>query len=368
MVTMRTYSGPFLTQEGFIQAQIHIEGGSEESDIWGDEGTGTIVDFEEGADEGTPSVIIPTFYNAHTHSADSVVKEVPKGTLSEIVGPGGFKHKALSEADEEDLVNSLRRYIQRAIDMGVSDIIDFREGGIDGLHVIKSAFEGFEERLRLRIMTRPSEMKYDEWELNKIMSLSDGIGLSSYRDWDETLINRIAQAANKMGKPLALHCSEDEREPIDEVLSLGVHHLVHMVEGTTDDFLACVLEDVPIVVCPRSNMFFGKHPDIPAMLDAGVKLCLGTDNAMISTSNMFREMELAYRVSRLTGDVDPMEILMMATWNPRKALNLPYCIGPSESGDDSKEQYMILSEAWGDPAYDVVTRKGLDDIMDIVEW
>ncbi len=366
--TMRTYSGPFLTQKGFIQAQLSVEGGSEESDIWGERGIGSIVDFEEGGAEGIPAIIVPTFYNAHTHTGDSVVKKVPSGTLAEIVGPNGFKHEALAKASEKEMIQALKGYLQDAIDTGIRDIVDFREGGIDGIRVIRTAFEEFEERLRLRIMSRPSQKKYDEWELNKLLSLSDGIGLSSYRDWNESLLGRIAQAAAKMSKPLSMHCSEDVREPIDSVIELGVHHLVHMVEATQDDFLVCVLEDIPVVVCPRSNMFFGKIPDIPGMLEAGLTPCLGTDNAMLSSPNMFREMEAAFRISRFKGEIDPLDILMMATWNPRKALNLPYCIGPSEPRDDSKEDYMILSQPRGDPAYDVVTRKAPDDVLEIVEW
>ncbi len=365
---MRTYSGPFLTQDGFIQAQISIEGGSEESDIWGERGIGTIVDFEEGGDEGNPSVIIPTLYNAHTHSGDSVVKEVPTGSLAEVVGPGGFKHKALAESSEEDIVRSLQHYLERAIDSGIRDIVDFREEGIEGIRIIRSAFEGLEDKLKLRIMSRPCQMNYDEWELNKLLSLSDGIGLSSYRDWDENLLMRIAQITAKRNKPLSMHCSEDVREPIDDVIELGVHHLVHMIETTSDDLLACALEDIPIVVCPRSNMFFRKVPDIPGMLEAGLTLSLGTDNAMIASPNMFREMEAAFRVSKLFGDIDPLEILLMATWNPRKALNLPYCIGVSEPGGNPIESYMVLTPPRREPAYDVVTRKGPEDVLEIVEW
>jgi len=165
-----------------------------------------------------------------------------------------------------------------------------------------------------------------------------------------------------------MHCSEFEREPIEEVLSLGVHHLVHMIEATHDDLLACAIEDVPIVVCPRSNMFFGKIPDIPKMLDIEVKTCLGTDNAMLSSPNMFREMEVAYRCAKMKGKVDPLQILMMATWNPRKDLNLGYHNSQKESNGDARETYVILEAAGGKPAYDVVTKLGPRDIIEIVEW
>jgi len=69
---------------------------------------------------------------------------------------------------------------------------------------------------------------------------------------------------------------------------------------------------VPIVVCPRSNVFFGKVPDLPRLLRIGVDVRLGTDNAMVNAPSMVREMEFAYKVARLKGHVDARDILAMA--------------------------------------------------------
>ncbi len=344
---MKSYSGPFLSKESFIQAEIEVEDGN-------------IENFTEGGVGGEDAIIIPSFYNSHTHLADSVVNEAPVGTIEKIVGPGGLKEEKLSSADRQEVIDSMSGYIAEMAEYGVKRFIDFREEGVEGLKLLKEALASVEEEIIPGIMARPKRRSYDSWELNKLLSMADGIGLSAYRDWDEDQISKVADNVRNEGKPFALHCSEDVREPIEKVLELDVHHLVHMIEAEEEDLERCAEENVPIVICPRSNMFFGKVPDIPKMLESGVTLSLGTDNAMITNGNMFREMETAYRVSMMKGEVSPLEILMMATWNPRKTLDY--------RSSNNEEHYLILEHREGDPAYNVVINSSPKDINKVVEW
>ena len=340
---METYSGPLLTRDGFIQAEIEIEDNE-------------IKNIEEGGDEGKNAIIIPSFFDSHTHLADSVVKEPPVGTIEEIVGPGGLKEKKLSQASEDQLVNSMRRYIKEMFSFGVTNFIDFREGGIKGIRSLQRAVEGLDEEIKPSMMGRPEERRFYENEITRLLSMSDGIGLSAYRDWDESELLRLVEEIRSQGKPLAMHCSEDVKEPVEKVLDLDVHHLVHMIEADRYDLEKCAEEDVPIVICPRSNMFFGKMPDIPKMVDSGVTISLGTDNAMITNSNIFREMETAYRISRMKGGLPPIDILMMSTYNPRETLKLnPF--------HEDIEKYLVLEYREGDPAFNVVVNSTPSDII-----
>src|SRR5436305_13267596 len=111
---------------------------------------------------------------------------------------------------------------------------------------------------------------------------------------------------------LGSHRSERLREDIDKVLGLSAAFLVHMVQATDADLARCAEAGVPLVLCPRSNAFFGLTPDIPRLLRAGVELHLGTDNAMINTPSMLREMEFAYRIGRLKGGVSAKAIFELA--------------------------------------------------------
>src|SRR2546428_404839 len=125
-------------------------------------------------------------------------------------------------------------------------------------------------------------------------------------------IEKLAADARRAKKIFAIHCSERVREEIDAVLDLKPAFLVHMIHATDADLERCADAHVPIVICPRSNAFFGMTPDIPRMLRCGVELHLGTDNAMINTPSLLREMEFAYRVARMKGGVPARDILDMA--------------------------------------------------------
>jgi len=159
---------------------------------------------------------------------------------------------------------------------------------------------------------RPSRLAYDRQEVAAILRAADGIGISSVIDWPHDDVAKLARDCRRAGKGFAVHCSERVREEIDDVLDLRPAFLVHMLEATEADLERCVDAGVPIVVCPRSNVFFGKVPDLPRLLRIGVDVRLGTDNAMVNAPSMVREMEFAYKVARLKGHVDARDILAMA--------------------------------------------------------
>ncbi len=60
-------------------------------------------------------------------------------------------------------------------------------------------------------------------------------------------------------------------------------------------------------------------PDIPHMIQSGVQLLLGTDNAMINVPSMLREIEFAYRVARMNGGATARAIFEMALRGRRLA-------------------------------------------------
>jgi len=349
---MKSYSGPVFLKEGFVQGRIDIE-------------EGNVIEFEEGGDKGEESLIIPSLVNAHTHSGDAFVEKAPEGTIEEVVGPGGFKHKALEESTDEIIIQGIRRFFTELKNNGVTKSIEFREGGIKGIRLLNKAVKRLENDIKITIFGRPAKRTYNEQEINKLTSIADGIGLSSYRDWDKIQFHNIAEAARRSNTPLALHCSEDVKEPLDRILDFDIHHLIHMLEADEDDLFACSSEDIPIVICPRSNMQFGKIPNIPLMIKNDVKLSLGTDNAMLVSPNMFREMEVAYRVGKIKGGVKAKDILKMSTWNPRESLYHTLDVDGSKS---DKDTFLVLERKGGEPAHEVVTKTSIKNIKRIVMW
>jgi cytosine/adenosine deaminase-related metal-dependent hydrolase len=156
----------------------------------------------------------------------------------------------------------------------------------------------------------------------------------------------------------AIHASERIREDLDRILNLRPSFLVHMTMASPDDIAACVQEEIPIVVCPRSNLLFGKMPPLRNMVETGATLALGTDNAMFSIPDMFSEMEFAGRLLRYQGVGKVDHAVDMALKNGRKLLNQKLAIGIKP---DSPCDFMVVGAKNGDAVTNLVLRSAADD-------
>lgn len=245
--------------------------------------------FEEPLN-GSPDVrgvIIPKLIDTHTHCADAGVKTVPGMSLEELVAPpDGLKHRYLRSAPRERLVADMEGFEKNARDNGIFSFIDFREGGYEGCIMAREACQN------AIVLGRPMSQKFDANEVADILSVADGIALSSISDVSTRFAEKVADAAHKAGKIFAIHCSERIREDIDEVLSLEPAFVVHMCEATDSDLKRCVDSNVPISVCARSNRFFGKTPPLARMRSLGCTVAMGTDNAMLCTPDLRPEARL----------------------------------------------------------------------------
>jgi cytosine/adenosine deaminase-related metal-dependent hydrolase len=256
-------------------------------------------------------LILPGLWNAHTHLGDAVVTQELRGTLEELVAPPhGLKHRVLARAKDEAVIAAMRRAMATMLRTGTTGFSDFREGGLKGLRLLHAA--GAAMPLRTVALGRPAEMRYDSAEVAALLRACDGIAVSSYIDWPAGELAKIAADVRRTRKIFAVHCSERVREDLDRVLDLRPAFVVHMIRATDGDLERCADAHVPIVVCPRSNAFFGMTPDLPRMLRFGVELRLGTDNAMINPPSVLQEMDFAYRIARLRGEFPAKEILGMA--------------------------------------------------------
>ena len=223
--------------------------------------------------------IMPGITDTHTHVADSGLRLDRRYGLEELVAPpNGLKHRYLKETDPGVIAKDMKDYISRLYRSGVSRIIDFREGGIEGVRMLRSVSDA------AVIMGRPISKEYDVNEVDRILEYADGIGIPSITDMDHGYIESVVDHVHRKNKLLALHVSERIREDIDYVMSLEPDLIVHMVQATDHDLKVCADHDVPISVCPSSNLYFGMVPPVSRMLDAGIELSLGTDNGMLFPS------------------------------------------------------------------------------------
>jgi len=114
-------------------------------------------------------------------------------------------------------------------------------------------------------------------------------------------------------------------------------------------------------------------PPVPEMLDAGINVCLGTDNVMLNQPDMFREMEFtlkAYRMEKSAArSLDPMEILRMATINGARALGLAEETGSIEEGKSADLVTINLGRSLRntqDLPTAIVHRAGAEDISSVI--
>lgn len=298
-------------------------------------------------------IIIPSVINAHTHIGDAFIKkkktDLPRTVIDLVAPPNGLKHRLLRKASKEEIIQGMKESFHTMIRQGTSCFYDFREGGLQGLNLFQHVKKQY-PLIQPQVLSRPLKPIYNSDEINQLLSLSDGIGLSSISDIPYPEAKKIARHVKQKQKIFGLHASEITREDIDKILDLKPDFLVHMIAASEADLNRCVQENVPIVLCPRANAFFNLPINIQRFRKAGVTLMLGTDNAMINTPDILEEIRFLKTVN---SGYTLEQILQMVTYVPRKALNLKDCI----HGFNSPDTLIVLEEESLQPLYIKLPKK-----------
>ncbi|HDQ15521.1 MAG TPA: N-ethylammeline chlorohydrolase [Bacteroidetes bacterium] len=333
---MKFVSGEILTEDGFQKGYLGFQ-------------RNKIVEVGKGSCPEKPvakGLIVPTFVNMHTHLGDSFIKykniELPRNIEKLVAPPNGLKYKLLKEASENELIEGIEKSIAFMLKSGTSTFCDFREGGLNGICHLKTAIDLW--NISSVILSRPEKLDYDKNEIDLLLRNSDGIGLSSIFDWNYSEMMEIAKQTKRKNKIFAIHASERIRENIDSILDLKPDFLVHMVKASESDLICVKENNIPVVLCPRSNAFFGLKPNIDLMEKIGVNILLGTDNAMLSNPSILDEIR--YLIKNFKAFEIP-EILYKTTYAARKALNLECGI----LGSNSKADFVVLDDKTLQPLY-----------------
>lgn len=252
------WKGPLFTKKGFIDTCINLE-------------TCEFVDTDKEED----GIIVPLFRNCHSHLGDTGAREsVPTDlNLAELVGPGGWKHEWLKN---NNIQKSILEGLKEATYSGIGLIMDFREGGKKGLH----DFEMHDYLGTSILFGRP---------LGDELLPGNHAGISSLADFGD-LATKLSIQARKEEGLIGIHHSENERENIDSLVELNPDFAVHLCHATDEDLEALKKAKISVVVCPRSNHYFGSRPPLEKMIDIGLDLGFGTDNGMICSVNILDEI------------------------------------------------------------------------------
>lgn len=326
-------------------------------------------------------LMLPGFINAHTHIGDSIGKDVSlNNTVDKKIHPVfGVKSKILKNTPNEILGNFMKNICYSMLRKGITTFVDFREGGLDGVILLKKVLKDLPLRSiilgRAEFYQDAKEIKKNtsfpstrSSELSKLLKKCDGIGVSGANENSNSVLNYYS----KISKIRAIHSAETKQSIFKSkkvtgksetirALTLKPDFLVHMTYASKSDLQIASKKTRGIVICPRANSSLAEGiPDIDLMQKSGCVLALGTDNVMINSPDMFREMDFIWKVTMGLHKkrIDAKEILKMATVNGGKLLNKN--IGSIEYGNIADciflDKHALDLEPMHDPHASIVHR------------
>ena len=347
-----------------------------------------IIEISKDVQEGeiidaSGKIVCPRFINAHTHIGDSIIKDEGDGlSLDEVVKPpNGIKHLALESASDDELIDAMRKSMWDMYHLGISHFIDYREGGLEGVKLLKEASKDIP--ITPIILGRDSSFYGEDADyhqvkiaIRKLLKHADGIGLSGFGEIDTTVAEIICEKCEKEGKISSIHVAENESNQFSSIektnktepqraFDAGFNQVVHMTNPKNDDIALLAESKSSLTVCPRSNgaLSVGIIP-LFDILKTGVRPLIGSDNIMINRPDLFREMEFTLKIMKgfSKNYVAPVEILKMATTNVCVADSLCEKINKSYIGEGQRCELMMINQKSNNPYLSLINRTDITDI------
>jgi cytosine/adenosine deaminase-related metal-dependent hydrolase len=302
-------------------------------------------------------IVIPGFINAHTHIADAIGKDIAAGQrLDARVHPVfGAKSKILQKSLREHLKAFIRNSAILMIKKGIVAFADFREDGLEGIRLLKDAIDGLPIKCvtlgRINYYSSPTDAAglppEKREQAKQVVELSDGLGISGANENTDAALAQYRQLAGK--KLIAIHAAESKetvkfskkhtgRSEVDRIMKhLKPDFVVHMTNATENEMSLVAKSGTGVVICPRANGVLGAGiPKVAQMLRQDCLVAIGTDNVMLNSPDILRELDYTWKVSRATeGEMlRAQELLKMSTINAAQILRLNTgCIESGRAAD-----------------------------------
>jgi cytosine/adenosine deaminase-related metal-dependent hydrolase len=307
-------------------------------------------------------LIIPGLINAHTHIGDSLGKDVAvdSGLDARVHPAHGAKQKILQRSKPDHLKTFIRSSALSMMKKGITTFADFREGGAEGVKLLRDAISGLPIKC---IVFGRAEYYFDITSsatgagqrnlpssalqmTSDVLEISDGLGISGANEnSDETLqqyrnlVRARNTSATKDKKKLltAIHAAESKntmefskshtgKTEVARIMKcLKPDIVIHMTHATQKDISMVARNRTGILVCPRANGIVGAGvPRVAKMLDLGCIIGIGSDNVMLNSPDILRELDYIWKVSRAVERffLSARDILKMATVNNAEILRL----------------------------------------------
>ncbi len=325
-------------------------------------------------------LITPGLVNSHTHIGDAIGKDISSNSdLDTRVHPNHSIKKTILERTETD---HLKQFMKNAaitmLNKGITTFVDFRECGLSGVILLQAALKDIpiksiilgridlnsfygDKMSKKRVLrensisSSTSETKKNELDEKRfykmgsdILNICDGFGISGANEHDDrtlAIYKNIIKETNKQNRfdrkdklLVAIHAAESilsgkeslnntGKTEIDRtIFTLDPDLYIHVTNPTKHDLDLLESTQKGIVVCPRANGILGVgFVPLREMLERGFDIAIGTDNIMINSPDIFKEMDFLLKSQRAFEKnnlfLDAKMVLKMATVNGGKILN-----------------------------------------------
>ena len=334
-------------------------------------------------------ILVPGLINSHVHIGDSIGKDISASSdLNQRIHPQyGIKKTILESTPKSQLMQMIRNTAMSMLHKGITTFVDFREGGLEGINLIQNAVENIpikkiilgridfnadyentnnsttflknSKNTGLKSQTLGKSNLIEENDVinqgGKIIENCDGFGISGANEHTDEMLqlyNKIilkyerirereqTKLKSHRKKPVvAIHAAEAETAVLESVKkykkteiertvsTLNPHIYIHVTNPSNSDLQLIYQNKKKIVICPRANGVLGTGlVPIRKMLDFNLELGIGTDNVMINSPDMFREMDFLIKSQRAvekdTKFLDARKVLEMATVNGGRIFGL----------------------------------------------
>ncbi len=290
---------------------------------------------------GKGLLVMPGLVNAHIHLNDAPLKDAGGGkSLEELIHPvTGLKNTGLRGLGMRERIEKMSAAVDEMVRGGITTAVDFHEEDISTIQRLRNANGNAGILVALGRPQRyfsagdiSSDAGFGESEIEAfrmMLEKFDGVSLSGANEYSNRAMEQVdavrkgivgihaAESANTTERSIRM-TGETEVERI--AAHLRPDFVVHMTKATESDIQIAAKSRFGVVCCPRSNAMFGVGtPPIPQLMEHGFEVALGTDNIMVNSPDMFREMDFAARIARSSA-LDPSavqakEAVKMATVN-----------------------------------------------------
>ena len=159
--------------------------------------------------------------------------------------------------------------------------------------------------------------------------------------------------------------NNDKLTEIAKGVNSNFRQLVHLTNPKANDLELVAGSNQNVVVCPRANatLNVGVAP-LNRMLDLGIMPLIGSDNVMLNSPNMFRELEFTLKLMSVyyRKYINPKELVKMVTTNIC-GFEINSVVEKSLISEDNFAEFIVLKSFSKNPYLNICNRVETKNIL-----